>query len=145
MQEGQADIAIEGYYHYLNSAVKKGYSGTLIYTKRKPIHVFYGMNKEEHDQEGRLISLEFEDYYVITCYTCLLYTSGIKWRIVFMYKITDLYDLNHTQASSYLQQYEYPWEALKGIKDFIIELGSSLGDDYNEISEHCLLYTSRCV
>ncbi len=69
MQEGQADIAIEGYYHYLNSAVKKGYSGTLIYTKRKPIHVFYGMNKEEHDQEGRLISLEFEDYYVITCYT----------------------------------------------------------------------------
>ena len=53
-----------------------------------------------------------------------------------MYKITDLYDLNHTQAGSYLQQYEYPWEALKGIKDFIIELGSSLGDDYNEVSEH---------
>ena len=69
MQEGQADIAIEGYYHYLNSAVKKGYSGTLIYSKEKPLNVFYGMNKEEHDQEGRLITLEFENYYVITCYT----------------------------------------------------------------------------
>ena len=62
-----------------------------------------------------------------------------------MYKITDLYDLNHTQASSYLQQYEYPWEALKGIKDFIIELGSSLGDDYNEISEHVWVHKNAKV
>ena len=69
MQSGQADLTIEGYDFYLNSAVKKGYSGTLIYTKKKPLNVFYGMNKEEHDQEGRLITLEFEDYYVITCYT----------------------------------------------------------------------------
>ena len=67
MQSGQADLEIEGY--YLNSAVKKGYSGTLIYSKEKPLNVFYGMNKEEHDQEGRLITLEFENYYVITCYT----------------------------------------------------------------------------
>ena len=49
--------------------LKKGYSGTLIYSKEKPLNVFYGMNKEEHDQEGRLITLEFENYYVITCYT----------------------------------------------------------------------------
>lgn len=69
MQSGQADLEIEGYYYYLNSAVKKGYSGTLIYSKEKPLNVFYGMNKEEHDQEGRLITLEFENYYVITCYT----------------------------------------------------------------------------
>lgn len=62
-----------------------------------------------------------------------------------MYKITDLYDLNHTQASSYLTQYEYPWEALKGIKDFIIELGSSLGDDYNEISEHVWVHKDAKV
>lgn len=62
-----------------------------------------------------------------------------------MYKITDLYDLNHTQASSYLTQYEYPWEALKGIKDFIIELGSSLGDDYNEISEHVWVHKNAKV
>lgn len=62
-----------------------------------------------------------------------------------MYKITDLYDLNHTQASSYLQQYEYPWEALKGIKDFIIELGSSLGDDYNEVSEHVWVHKDAKV
>lgn len=69
MQSGQADLNIDGYEYYLNSAVKKGYSGTLIYTKKKPLNVFYGMNKEEHDQEGRLITLEFDNYYVITCYT----------------------------------------------------------------------------
>lgn len=69
MQSGQADLEIEGYHYYLNSAVKKGYRGTLIYSKEKPLNVFYGMNKEEHDQEGRLITLEFENYYVITCYT----------------------------------------------------------------------------
>lgn len=69
MQSGQADLEIGGYHYYLNSAVKKGYSGTLIYSKEKPLNVFYGMNKEEHDQEGRLITLEFENYYVITCYT----------------------------------------------------------------------------
>ena len=69
MQSGQADLEIEGYHYYLNSAVKKGYSGTLIYSKENPLNVFYGMNKEEHDQEGRLITLEFENYYVITCYT----------------------------------------------------------------------------
>ena len=69
MQSGQAGLEIEGYHYYLNSAVKKGYSGTLIYSKEKPLNVFYGMNKEEHDQEGRLITLEFENYYVITCYT----------------------------------------------------------------------------
>lgn len=69
MQEGQAQIDREGYYHYMNSAKKKGYSGTLIYTKKKPVHVFYGMNKEEHDHEGRLITLEFDNFYVITCYT----------------------------------------------------------------------------
>lgn len=69
MQSGQADLEIEVYHYYLNSAVKKGYSGTLIYSKEKPLNVFYGMNKEEHDQEGRLITLEFENYYVITCYT----------------------------------------------------------------------------
>lgn len=69
MQEGQAQIDIDGYYHYMNSATKKGYSGTLIYTKQKPLHVFYGMNQEEHDQEGRLITLEFDHFYLITCYT----------------------------------------------------------------------------
>ena len=69
MQSGQADLEIELYHYYSNSSVKKGYSGTLIYSKEKPLNVFYGMNKEEHDQEGRLITLEFENYYVITCYT----------------------------------------------------------------------------
>ena len=69
MQSGQADLEIEGYHYYLNRKKKKGYSGTLIYSKEKPLNVFYGMNKEEHDQEGRLITLEFENYYVITCYT----------------------------------------------------------------------------
>lgn len=69
MQEGQDDLEIPGYNYYINSAIKKGYSGTLIYTKDKPLSVRYGMNIEKHDQEGRLITLEYDNYYIITCYT----------------------------------------------------------------------------
>ena len=70
MQEGQAEINFsEGYYSFFNSAVKKGYSGTAIFTKIKPLSVVYGIGKEEHDQEGRVITLEFEDFYLVNCYT----------------------------------------------------------------------------
>ena len=69
MQEGQADLNLEGYYKFFNSAVKKGYSGTAIFTKIKPINVTYGIGIEEHDQEGRIITLEFEDFYLVDCYT----------------------------------------------------------------------------
>lgn len=69
MQEGQADISIDGYYHYMNSAIKKGYSGTLIYTKKKPLNVKYGIDVEEHNTEGRVITLEFDDFYFVTVYT----------------------------------------------------------------------------
>lgn len=69
LQEGQIDIEFDGYYQYWNYAEKKGYSGTAIFTKHKPINVFYGLGIEEHDHEGRLITLEYEDYYFITCYT----------------------------------------------------------------------------
>lgn len=68
MQEGQADIDIEGYYRYMNSAQKKGYSGTLIYAKEKPLSVIYGMDAA-HDEEGRLVTLEYLDFYLVTCYT----------------------------------------------------------------------------
>ena len=68
MQEGQADISIEGYYHYMSSAEKKGYSGTLIYTKVKPLNVYYGIN-EKYNDEGRLITLEFENFYLVNSYT----------------------------------------------------------------------------
>ena len=69
MQEGQIEIQLEGYYQYWNSAVKKGYSGTVIFTKEKPQAVSYGIGIEEHDQEGRVITLEFEKFYVVNCYT----------------------------------------------------------------------------
>lgn len=69
MQEGQAVIESDGYYQYMNSAIKKGYSGTMIFTKQKPLSVAYGMGQEEHDQEGRLITLEYNDFYLVTCYT----------------------------------------------------------------------------
>lgn len=69
MQEGQLELELEGYYQYFNSAVKKGYSGTAVLTKTKPISVSYGIGVEEHDQEGRVITLEFEEYYLINCYT----------------------------------------------------------------------------
>lgn len=69
LQEGQIEFAPEGYYTYWNSAVKKGYSGTVIFTKVKPINVTYGIGIEEHDQEGRVITAEYEAFYLVDCYT----------------------------------------------------------------------------
>ena len=69
MQEGQFDVNFEGYYKFFNSAVKKGYSGTAIFSKNKPISVSNGINIEEHDQEGRVITLEFEKFYMVNVYT----------------------------------------------------------------------------
>ena len=70
MQEEQAkEIEYEGYYKYMNSAEKKGYSGTTIFTKIKPINVSYGIGIEEHDKEGRVITLEFDKFFLVNCYT----------------------------------------------------------------------------
>ena len=69
LQEGQIDLDLPNYYQYWNYAKKKGYSGTAIFTKKEPINVFYGIGMEEHDMEGRVITLEFEDFYFITVYT----------------------------------------------------------------------------
>ena len=70
MQEGQAELNfLEGYEKYFNYAEKKGYSGTAIFTKIKPINVVYGIGIEEHDKEGRVITLEFDKFYLVNCYT----------------------------------------------------------------------------
>lgn len=69
VQEGQIDFAPEGYHCYWNYAEKKGYSGTAIFTKEEPISVSYGINQAFYDNEGRVITLEFEKFYFITCYT----------------------------------------------------------------------------
>mgnify|MGYP001783073768 FL=1 len=69
LQEGQINLELDGYYQYWNYAEKKGYSGTAIFSKKEPITVSYGIWIEEHDKEGRVITLEFEDFYVITVYT----------------------------------------------------------------------------
>lgn len=69
MQPGQLDAEFEGYTSYWNSAEKKGYSGTAIYTKHTPLSVSYGIGIEEHDHEGRVITLEMEKFYLVTCYT----------------------------------------------------------------------------
>ena len=68
-QQGQIDLEFEGYKSYWNSAERKGYSGTAIFTKKEPQNVFYGIGIEEHDLEGRVITLEFDKYYVVTIYT----------------------------------------------------------------------------
>lgn len=68
-QPGQIDLEFEGYQSYWNSAEKKGYSGTAIFTKKEPIRVNYGIGIEEHDKEGRVITLEFEDFYMVNIYT----------------------------------------------------------------------------
>lgn len=69
LQEGQIDLSLKGYYDYWHYADKKGYSGTAIFTKHKPDQVFYGMDKEEHLGEGRIITLEYEEFFLINVYT----------------------------------------------------------------------------
>jgi len=69
LQEGQIDLDLPGYYQYWNYAEKKGYSGTAMFTRKEPLSVTYGIGIPEHDREGRVITAEFEDYYVVTCYT----------------------------------------------------------------------------
>lgn len=69
LQEGQISLELEGYHQYWNYAIKKGYSGTVIFTRREPMSVAYGIGIEEHDQEGRVITLEFAEFYLVTVYT----------------------------------------------------------------------------
>lgn len=69
LQEGQLELDLPGYYQYWNYAEKKGYSGTAVFTREEPLSVTYGMGIEEHDHEGRVITLEYEEYYMVTVYT----------------------------------------------------------------------------
>ncbi len=69
MQREQSELFFPGYTQYWNSAVKKGYSGTLVFTKKEPLSVSYGLGLEKHNDEGRAITLEFEKFYLVTCYT----------------------------------------------------------------------------
>lgn len=69
MQEKQIELELDEYYEYYNYAERKGYSGTAIFTKKKPLNVSYGIGIEEHDKEGRVITLEFENFYMVNCYT----------------------------------------------------------------------------
>lgn len=69
LKEGQTDYAPDGYYCFWNYAQKPGYSGTAMFTKQKPINVTYGIGMEKHDREGRVITAEFDEFYLITCYT----------------------------------------------------------------------------
>ncbi len=69
LQEGQIELDLPGYRQYWNSAEKKGYSGTALFTRTEPISVSFGIGIEEHDHEGRVITAEFDDFYVVTCYT----------------------------------------------------------------------------
>ena len=69
LQEGQIEMDLPGYYQYWNYAEKKGYSGTAIFTKKESVSVSYGIGIDEHDHEGRVITLEFDDFYMVTVYT----------------------------------------------------------------------------
>ena len=69
MQAGQLDLQFDGYESYWNYAEKKGYSGTAIFTRHQPLSVAYGIGIDEHDHEGRVVTLEMEDFYLVCCYT----------------------------------------------------------------------------
>ena len=69
LQEGQIELELDGYYQYWNYALKKGYSGTAIFSKHKPLSVKYGVGENEEEEEGRIITLEFEQFYLVNVYT----------------------------------------------------------------------------
>ena len=69
MERGQAEVALPGYHEFWNSADKKGYSGTAIFAREEPLSAAYGMDLDRHDHEGRLITLEYEAFYLVCCYT----------------------------------------------------------------------------
>ena len=69
LQEGQIELELPGYFQYFNSAEKKGYSGTAVFTKKEPLQVTKGIGMEEHDKEGRVLTAEYEDFYLVTVYT----------------------------------------------------------------------------
>lgn len=69
MEQGQAEVELPGYVQFWSSAEKKGYSGTAVFTRREPLSAVYGMGIDRHDHEGRLITLEYEDFFLVNCYT----------------------------------------------------------------------------
>ena len=96
LQEGQIDLDLPGYYQYWNYAEKKGYSGTAIFTKQEPLSVSYGIGIEEHDKEGRVITLEFDKFYMITVYTpnsqneLARLSYRMEWEDAFLAYLKDL-------------------------------------------------------
>lgn len=96
LQEGQIDLAFDGYMSYWNSAVKKGYSGVAVFTRQKPLNVFKGMGIESHDQEGRLLTLEYPNFYFVTCYTpnskreLLRLDYRMEWEDAFLNYVDEL-------------------------------------------------------
>ncbi len=96
MQEGQADVSFDGYLSYWNYAIKKGYSGTAVFSKKEPLSVLYGIGDERHDNEGRVISLEYKDFYLVNCYTpnsqreLARLEYRIEWENAFLKHLTDL-------------------------------------------------------
>lgn len=96
LQEGQIDLDLPGYYQYWNYAQKKGYSGTALFTKEEPLSVTCGIGHEAHDTEGRVITAEFGDYYVVTCYTpnsqdgLVRLDYRMEWEDVFLAYLKEL-------------------------------------------------------
>ncbi len=97
LQEGQISLELpEGYYDYWNYAQKKGYSGTAIFTKHQPLEVTYGVGIEEHDQEGRVLTLEYDNFYLVTCYTpnaqseLARLSYRMEWEDAFLKYLDDL-------------------------------------------------------
>lgn len=99
VQEEQIPFQLEGYYQYWNFAQKKGYSGTAIFSKKEPLNIRYGIGIEEHDQEGRVITLEFEKFYMVTVYTpnsqreLARLEYRMKWEDDFLHYLRDLEQL----------------------------------------------------
>src|SRR6478609_6533773 len=96
LQEGQIDLQLEGYYQYWNYAIKKGYSGTAVFTKQKPLSVRYGVGTDENEGEGRILTLEFDGFFLVNVYTpnsqrdLARIDYRLEWEDCILQHLTDL-------------------------------------------------------
>ena len=129
MQEGQLELELPGYYQYWNYAVKKGYSGTAVFTRKRPISVVNGIGIEEHDQEGRVITCEFEDFYFVTVYTPNS-QDGLK-RLEYRMRWED-------DFRAYLKKLEKAKPVLKTLPGWKCDIRGI--KTYEELPENCRKY-----
>ena len=148
LQEGQIDLETPGYHQYWNYAVKKGYSGTAVFTKEEPLSVSCGIGMEEHDQEGRVITLEYPEFYFVTVYTpnsqneLARLPYRMQWEADFLAYLKKLEEKKIPEDMDYDQVKSLRTEAVQKLKLF---RPASIGQAKERISLVGLPWVKSCM